>query len=250
MSNKTVHGAGTTRKRDSGITGSTPPRGKRFDQRLTPPQHGEKFDCSNVDRPDSSKAKVGLIPHPSSPLLLHEFDPMDMFCKTLRDKSLQLYDQLALITHLFSGPVIGPVCMYITSKEGSEDMAMQNICNIGNKIMMRVVVTCPTDKLIIKKHVQFGIDIFLLSIQKSPDEVNIPPPNELPSDMCYWVISNNMARNAILMMLERLELAAQRESGEYNGGEPMFESVEDLMGMNAVDRDTQLPSGIVAKDNE
>jgi len=160
MSNKTIHGAGTCRKRDSGNACSMPTRGKRVDECLTPPRHEDKFDCSNVDRLNSSKAKAGLIPHPSSPLLLHEFDPVDMFCKTLHNKSLQLYDQLALIPHLISGPVIGPVCMYITAKEGSEDMTMQNICNIGNKIMMRVVVTCHTDKLIIKKRVQFAIDLF------------------------------------------------------------------------------------------
>ena len=178
----------------------------------------------------------GLVPCLQSPVIskLAETSPS---CKMLYDDSQQIYNQLGLISHMFMGEVLGPVCLYFGSAPEQEDTANVCVRRIDTKILMKVVVTKAMDASTIQHNNAIEAEIYMLTIS-GPSIRSLIPPSIEDYHLNSLVASHALAWNTVISLLERVHNARRFEDDPFSCEEEngyIFDTVENLLRLNGID---------------
>ena len=167
---------------------STPPRGKRIDDKQTPTRHREVVPNT-------------IAPRSISPLF--SFFPAHKRVQGIYAKCLECYDKLVMAKSQFEGHIIGPLCLYI---DGIDDDCSHEILDevlgcFGESILSRCVLTNHSD---VKKLQDLapGFDLLILTKRSLQSRYCIDS-NELPPIMSSIEVENKGAYNALLELLDR-----------------------------------------------
>ena len=185
----------------------------------------DRVDVTTVEE-DAVEEVTGLVPRLGSPLIAKLVDTYPSFT-TLYHDSVQIYDQLGLISSKFVGQVVGPVCLYLDSDIGEETKAEMCLCDINHTFLMKVVVTRHQDLSFIKSHDTIHADVCYVLRNAPRTRCPVPLPIQF-YQLDSLVVSHALAFNTIVSYVLRFFEVAESNSHDDNN----FDTMDHLLGID------------------